>query len=140
MVENFELFVEFMEKRIPFNKYLGIKVDHVEKGFARIILPYQEQFLGDARRPALHGGVISTLVDTCGGLAVWTFFSRNAKIATIDMRVDYLRPGGADALCCESKVNFLGSRVGNVHSVVYSGTKKRHAVAEGRAVYNIRGE
>ena len=66
----------FMEEAIPFNVYLGLKVARIDKGFARLVMPYREEFLGDVRRPALHGGIVSTLIDTCGGVAAWSFCAR----------------------------------------------------------------
>ncbi|MEO6575732.1 MAG: hypothetical protein ABIP89_17910, partial [Polyangiaceae bacterium] len=69
---NPETLRELMEAWIPFNKYLGMKVIEIRKSFARLELPFREEFIGDPMRRALHGGVISTLADTAGGLAVWS--------------------------------------------------------------------
>jgi len=92
MKARFQEIVAFMEELVPFNRCLGIKVDNLRKGHARFFLPFRKEFIGDARRSALHGGVISALIDTCGGAAVWTHFTREDRIATVDIRVDYLRP------------------------------------------------
>jgi len=129
--------IRFFEQ-IPFNRYLGIKVDALQKGFARLILPYRPDFVGDIRRHALHGGLISTLVDTCGGAAVWSCCRIDDAIATIDVRVDYLRPAPEDDLIAEGTVKLLGNRVGNVHVKVRSAKYKSKTLAEGRGVYNIR--
>ena len=126
------------KKEVPFNKFLGIKVDELREGFARIFIPYRPELIGDKRRPALHGGVITTLVDTCGGTAVWTYFSKKDKISTIDIRVDYLSPGTDDDIFAESEVKRVGNRVGVVHTIVYSTRDKETIIAEGRAIYNIR--
>ena len=67
MQEQLGKIILFMEEEVPFNKYLGIKVDELREGFARLFVPFRKEFIGDARRPALHGGVISALIDTCGG-------------------------------------------------------------------------
>ena len=69
---DFAKLTELIERGIPFNEMLGIKVDELREGFVRLRVPYRPELLGDVRRPALHGGVISTLVDVCGGFAVWT--------------------------------------------------------------------
>ena len=58
---------QFIEDGIPFNKFLGIKVEHIEVGRVVLRLPFRELLVGDVFRPAIHGGVISTLVDTAGG-------------------------------------------------------------------------
>lgn len=130
--------MDFVEQGIPFNSYLGLKVDAVREGFARLRLPYRPEFVGDARRPALHGGLISTLVDTCGGIAVWSCCCLDDRIATIDLIVDYLRPAPADDLVAEATVRLLGNRVGNARVTVFSAGRPDEAVAEGRGVYNVR--
>src|SRR5258708_24604735 len=58
-----------MEEHVPFNRHLGIKGEMVEPGRAVLVLPVRPEFVGDPRRPALHGGVLSTLIDTAGGVA-----------------------------------------------------------------------
>ena len=131
-------FIYFLEEEIPFNRHLGIKVEKAEKGFARLYLPYKPHFTGDARRPALHGGIISTLVDTCGGVAVWTCCQLEDRIATIDMRVDYLRPAPQADLGAESRVKLMGNRVANVETIVFALNSPDRIIAEGRAVYNVR--
>ena len=138
MSERFQEIIAFMEERIPFNRHLGIKIDELRKGYARFILAFREEFIGDARRPALHGGVISTLVDTCGGAAVWTYFTREDGISTVDIRVDYLMPGPDGDIFAESKIRRVGNRVAVVQSRVYAANDKETIIAEGRAVYNIR--
>ncbi len=130
--------INFLEEDIPFNKHLGIKVEKAENGFARLFLPYKPEFTGDARRPALHGGILSTLIDTCGGIAVWSCCQLEDRIATIDMRVDYLRPAPQADLLAESRVRLMGNRVGNVQTVIFARESPDKIIAEGRAVYNIR--
>ncbi|WP_034603166.1 hotdog fold thioesterase [Desulfovibrio frigidus] len=129
---------EAIEEGIPFDKFLGLKVEQIEHGFAKLRLPFREEFIGDPRRPALHGGVISMLIDTCGGSAVWASGNVEDRVATIDMRVDYLRPAGPEDLLAEARVKLLGNRVGNASIIVYSASDPELIVAEGRAVYNIR--
>ncbi len=127
-----------MEEGIPFNKYLGMRVLLLEHGNARLLLPFREEFIGDSRRPALHGGLISTLVDTCSGLAAWTCCAPNDKIATVDMRVDYLLPGPAADIEARAHVERLGNRVAVVSCMVVPALDGERTIAAGRAVYNIR--
>ena len=129
---------EAVEEGIPFDKFLGVKVEHIEHGYAKLRLPFRPEFIGDPRRPALHGGVISMLIDTCGGTAVWASGDVEDRISTIDMRVDYLRPAGPEDLIAEARVKLLGNRVGNTSVIVYSASDPELIVAEGRAVYNVR--
>lgn len=130
--------VHFLEQEIPFNKFMGLRVELAENGLARLFLPYRPEFTGDARRPALHGGILSTLIDTCGGVAVWTLCKVDDRIATIDMRVDYLRPAPQADLIAEAKVRLMGNRVGNAQTRIFRREEPDKIIAEGRAVYNIR--
>ncbi len=129
---------EFMEQGIPFNSFLGMRVRLLEHGHARLLLPFRKEFIGDSRRPALHGGLISTLVDTCGGLAAWTCCAPDDKIATVDMRVDYLLPGPAADIEARAHVERLGNRVAVVSCLVLPAQGEEKTIAVGRAVYNIR--
>ena len=63
--------LQFMDT-IPFNRLLGMQVEELADGFARMSLPFKEDLIGDMRRPALHGGVTAALMDTCGGASVFT--------------------------------------------------------------------
>ncbi len=131
----------FMEDNVPFHTFLGLQVVRMAKGEAEIMLPYRDDFLGDVRRPALHGGIISTLIDSCGGLAAWSYCTARDKIATVDMRVDYLLPAPPRNLHAASRVERLGNRVAVVSTEVFAEgvkDKDRKIIAAGRAVYNIR--
>lgn len=132
-------FRDLIENQLPFNKLLGIRLLSLEPGLCKLFIPHRAELIGDARRGALHGGVISTLVDTCGGFAVWSMCDITDRLSTIDMRVDYLKPAlGEDDLVAESRVRLLGNRVGNASTVVHSRGQPDVILAEGRSVYNIR--
>ncbi len=129
---------DLIENGIPFNRMLGISVAELDEGLARLYIPFRPELIGDSRRPALHGGVISTLADVCAGFAVWTRCRLDDRIATIDLSVDYLRPASACDLYAQATVRLLGNRVGNAHVVLWSADEPGVHVAEGRGVYNIR--
>ncbi|MBI5520422.1 MAG: PaaI family thioesterase [Desulfovibrio sp.] len=135
---DFDRLREIIEEGLPFNKWLGIKVAELAEGRVRLRIPFKPELIGDPRRPALHGGVLSTLVDVTGGFAVWTSCHLEDRIATIDLSVDYLRPAGAQDLYAEAEVRLLGNRVGNAHVMLWSADAPDRHVAVGRAVYNIR--
>ena len=135
---DFALLKRPAEEDIPFNKLLGIQVLEFSEGLARMRLPFRPELVGDTRRPALHGGVLSTLADLCGGFAVWTRCRLDDRLATIDLGVDYLRPAPAAALIAEGTVRLLGNRVGNAQVLVWSEDAPHEHVAVGRGVYNIR--
>ncbi len=138
MEKQFNEHKRLMENEIPFNKHLGLKTLALREGYARLTLPFRQEFIGDQRRPAIHGGIIATLIDVCGGAATWTHFKIEDKISTLDIRVDYLRPGPDDDLIAESEVLRVGNRVAAVNTRVYSARDRETVIAEGKAVYNIR--
>jgi uncharacterized protein (TIGR00369 family) len=131
-------FHRFIEELIPFNRFLGVKMTGADDGFVRLELPFRPEFIGDASRPALHGGVISTLIDACGGFAVWTKVRMEDRISTIDLRVDYLAPGAPDRLIAEANVVRVGNRVGVVDVRCFQPAEPDRIVATGKGVYNIK--
>ena len=127
--------LEVMEKHVPFNRFLGIRGESAEKGKSVLVLPVRPEFVGDPRRPALHGGVVSALLDTAGGLAAWTALEEGESVSTVDMTVDYLEPAGLKGdLRADAELLRKGNRVCHVRMRVTQGDK---VVAEGRGVYNI---
>jgi len=130
-----------MEERSPFNRLLGIKGEWIEPGRAVLILPVRPDLVGDPRRPALHGGVVATLIDTVGGAAAWSTVSPDEAVSTVDLSVDYLEPAGLGGpLRGEAVVVRKGNRLCHVRMSV---TQDGVPVAEGRGVYTIhrtRGE
>jgi uncharacterized protein (TIGR00369 family) len=130
--------LQYLRDFIPFNRFLGVEMTLAEEGHVRLELPYRPEFIGDASRPALHGGVISTLIDTCGGFAVWTRISLDDRVSTIDLRVDYLAPGAPERLIAEGVVVRLGNRVGVVDIRCFQPSAPERIVATGKGVYNIK--
>jgi uncharacterized protein (TIGR00369 family) len=125
------------EEWIAFNKVLGIKVEELRHGYARFRIPFRPELLGDPVRPAIHGGVLSALVDACGGAACFTMVRVHDSLSTVDLRVDYLRPAKPADLICESEVIRMGNRVACVKSSV-RGPDSDDPVVVSMAVYNVR--
>jgi uncharacterized protein (TIGR00369 family) len=110
----------------------------VESGRCVLLLPVCSDHIGDPRRPALHGGVLSSLIDTAGGLAAWSALATGQSVSTVDLRVDYLEPGRvAGPLRAEAELVRKGNRVCHVRIAV---TQDGVLLAEGRGVYNIHGK
>ncbi len=125
----------FFEEAIPFNRVLGIQVDEVGSGRCILRVQGREEFTGNPRLPAMHGGVISSLADSAGGLAVFSQLELSQNCSTVDLRVDYLRPAvPTEALICESRVVRAGNRVVVTDSTLRQGER---IVSTARAVYNV---
>ena len=111
-----------------------------------ITLPVREDFVGDPRRPALHGGVVSALVDTTGGAAAWAALGPGESVSTVDLRVDFLEPARlAGPLRAEARLLRKGNRVCHVRDERDPGRAPRgrglrrlqHPPEETRAVTRI---
>jgi len=77
---------------IPHVAELGMSVVHAARGMAIMKLPYQDRLIGNPETGVIHGGVVTTLIDTVCGLATITAPEEPSRIATLDLRIDYLRP------------------------------------------------
>lgn len=74
---------------------LGFVYDSVDGDRVRIRVPWREDLVGDPDTGVLSGGLVSTLLDHVGGLAVWVALGQFESIATLDLRVDYMRAAEA---------------------------------------------
>ena len=101
-----QLLKEITEEKIPFNKLIGMKIETLDLDKIGIRFEMSPELVGNFTRGNLHGGVISSVMDVTGGMVAWTgimkkmegqsfdeISERFNKIGTIDIRVDYLRPG-----------------------------------------------
>ncbi|GIW41434.1 MAG: thioesterase [Candidatus Binatia bacterium] len=75
----------------PHARHLGIRVVEVGPCRAVLMLPYREELVGDPARGVIFGGAITTLLDHTAGMAVACSMEEIKAVATIDLRVDYLR-------------------------------------------------
>jgi uncharacterized protein (TIGR00369 family) len=127
------------EEFIPFNKFLGIRVTIAERGRVELELPFREELIGDPMKRAIHGGVLSTLIDTTGGMAVWgAILDPHLSVSTIDLRVDYLRPGKPETLVCEGTAVRVGRSVGVTDMRVFHRSAPSSTIATGKGVYAIK--
>jgi uncharacterized protein (TIGR00369 family) len=124
-----------MEEHSPFGRFLGLRGEWIEPGRAVLLLPVRPEFVGDPRRPALHGGVVSALIDAAAGAAAWSALPPGESVSTVDLRVDYLEPAGlGGTLRAEAEIVRKGNRVCHVRVAV---TQEGRLVADGRAVFSI---
>ena len=130
-----EQILKVMAQQVPFNRWLGIQGESASAGACVLVLPVRPEFVGDFRRPALHGGVVSSLIDTAGGIAAWSTLGPEESVSTVDLTVDFLEPAGPAApLRAAAQLVRKGNRVCHVRVAV---TQDGKLVAEGRGVYNI---
>src|SRR5690606_40613232 len=70
---------------------LGFAFESVDGDRVRIHVPYRGDLVGDPDSGVLAGGLVTTLLDHVGGLAVWVALGTFRPVATLDLRVDYMR-------------------------------------------------
>jgi uncharacterized protein (TIGR00369 family) len=129
---------QVMEELIPFNRVLGVRVVEIDRGHVRMEIAFREELIGDPVRRAVHGGVISALADTAGGCAVWSALDEpTARVSTIDIRIDYLRPGRPETLVAEGNVVRAGRRVGVADIRLFHPSAPAESIATGKGVYNV---
>ena len=115
---------EIFEQHIVFNQVLGLRIDSLEADIVKAHIPMRPELIGHFTHQRLHGGVISATLDAMGGLAVMAAIGarhmdeaplarlhRFGKLGTIDLRIDYLRPGVGQMFHATAEVLRLGSRV-----------------------------
>lgn len=152
--ESFEAEVgRAFEQMIPFNRVLGLKIDSLDPKAPRLRFDMRPELVGNPVRQILHGGVISATLDVVGGLAIaLASFAKTAEkntekkaeeapprrfpdIGTIDLRIDYLRPGRGKYFIAIGRVVRLGGRVAVVHMELVNDTDEQ--IATGSAAYIV---
>ncbi len=91
----------WMNDDSPQAKALGIVTLALEPDTAVLKIPYRVEFVGDPDTGVLAGGVVTTLLDHACGQAVFSALRRHVAIATLDLRIDYMRAAepGHDLFC-----------------------------------------
>ena len=97
---------ETFNEKIPFHRVLGIKVESISHEYVKVSLQMRDELMGHYQRRMVHGGVISSIIDVAGGLSafmgvqkkmtdetVGAKLERFGRLSTIDLRIDFLRPG-----------------------------------------------
>lgn len=107
-----QTFTKLVEEMCPFVKnIMPLEVLNIAKGKLTVKLPFKPDYIGNALVPAMHGGVAASIIDHVGGFAAWSCIdSPQSMIATIDLRIDYLRPAPLEDLECEGKVIHFGPK------------------------------
>lgn len=104
----------------PHAHHLGMRVVEIGPGFAVCRLPYRDEIIGDPQRRVVFGGAITTLLDHASGIAVACALPELVPVATIDLRVDYLRAAepGLD-LYARSDCHRVTRNVAFVRAIAY---------------------
>jgi uncharacterized protein (TIGR00369 family) len=123
---------DIFERKIVFNTVLGLKIEDITPEQVTARIDMRPELVGHFAYNRVHGGVISAGLDAMGGLAVMAGIGarhmdeppaqrlhRFAKLGTIDLRIDYLRPGIGEHFELRAEVLRLGSRVASTRMGFY---------------------
>jgi uncharacterized protein (TIGR00369 family) len=140
--------VHEVTEKIPFNQVLGLTVESLDLDHPTVRLTMQEQLIGNFIRGSLHGGVISSTLDFMGGLVAFlsvlktlqgqplqVMAERFARIGTIDLRVDYLRPGIGKHFIATGYVLRTGKKVSVTRMELHN--DERQLIAVGTGAYTV---
>lgn len=120
---------------VPHARECGVVIDHLGADGVRMSLPFREDWLGDPERGLIHTAVVSFLIDNAAGLAALAALPGTGRVATLDLRVDYLRPARRDlALHCEARCVRRASQIAFVQSEVWQ-AERTQPVASSQATF-----
>jgi uncharacterized protein (TIGR00369 family) len=95
---------QFIES-IPHARALGMRIEDFGPGRAVLAMDYDPRFVGDPSTGVIHGGAVFALLDTASGASVMLHPDQPGGTATLDLRIDYMRPATpgepirAEAIC-----------------------------------------
>ncbi|MCR5878312.1 PaaI family thioesterase [Phenylobacterium sp. J367] len=100
--------------RVPYVRFLGMRAELAGDEMTAT-LPFSEHLVGNVMLPALHGGVLGAFLEmtALAQLAVAQKTTRAPK--TIDLTIDYLRPGRAVTTYARADLRKVGRRIANIH-------------------------
>ena len=136
------------EEFVPFNKVLGLKLASANATTVTARMEMKPDLVGHPAINRIHGGAISAALDAMAGAAVMCAISakymdepvmqrtqRFGKLGTIDLRVDYMRPGIGERFVVRAEVLRLGTRVATTRMEFLS--ESGELLAAGMAAYIV---
>ena len=129
---------------IPFNKMLGVKLEHISKDAIEMRFAMKPELVGNFVYGILHGGVISSVLDMAGGMNVMaTAFHKHSdrplnelaailtNCSTIDLHINYLRPGRGHHFIAKAFIQKSGKQISFTRMELWSDENKLIATANG---------
>jgi uncharacterized protein (TIGR00369 family) len=121
-----------IEQEMPANKIFGFEILEIKNGYARIHVPFREEFVGDFLNGLWHGGIIASIADSAAGIAASTVLTdARDKLNTIDLRIDYLSGAIKEDLYAEAELLKVGKRIIKADVKLYQKSKGTVAIARG---------
>ncbi|NRA84135.1 MAG: thioesterase family protein [Gammaproteobacteria bacterium] len=118
------MIAEFFGQQMPFHHLIGLEIVHYNKDSVELRIEMKPALVGNTVHGILHGGVTATMLDVAGGMIVFaevlenmaevtqeSVFKRLQNLGTIDLRIDYLRPGRGTEFIATATVIRAGNKV-----------------------------
>lgn len=144
LTEILKILADVYENKLPFNKILGLRIERLESNLVKVAFNMKPELVGNYVHGVLHGGVISSVLDATGGIVASIGVVEKlqssppeeiahgiSKVGTIDLRVDYLRPGLGEWFYATGMVMRSGRKVTVARTELYNDTNKLIAVGTG---------
>lgn len=120
----FEAVRHVFTEKVPFNKILGVRIESMSFDEVRVRFDNRPELVGNFVHGSLHGGVVSATLDLTGGLIAYLSVvktmkgttreektRRLANVGTVDLRIDYLRPGVGEHFIASGTILRAGNKV-----------------------------
>ena len=142
--ELLHILADIYENKLPFNQVLGLHIIRLKPDLVKVTFEMTDSLIGNYVQNSLHGGVISSALDAVGGLTATAGMIQKkidlpkeelaqivAKVGTIDLRVDYLRPGKGVSFTSSATIMRIGNKVAVTRMELHSDQNRLIAVGTG---------
>jgi len=148
-LDQFFKHIKPMFENIPFNQTLGLTLDSISREGVVFLFKPVARLLGNPDFQVLHGGAICAVIDSTGGAASMVgaylnFLENNAsaedfkrleRISTVNLHIDFLRPGVGTSFTCVGKLNRAGSKIISISMEVCNEKGALIALGGGSFIY-----
>ena len=144
----FSTISEMFNEKVPFHKLLGLTIQSMDRDRVQVKFSMRDELVGHYTRGMVHGGVISSIIDVTGGLAAFmdvqekmadkglqAKIEKFGRVTTIDLRVDFLRPGLGSVFTASAFSLRSGSKVA-VTRIEFK-NEKDELIAVGTGSYTV---
>ena len=144
----FQQLTDFWNNSMLFNQLLGLEITQFDSEQSEVRFEWQDKLIGNPLQKILHGGVTATALDLVGGVVAAASIIEQlddvtmenvqkslAKLSTIDMRTDYLRPGRGEHFIATAKIIRGGKKVAVTRMELHN--EKGEHIAFGTGTYMV---